>query len=177
MENKEKLFSKQNCCASSRAFRNLWIKSSSSFWGYKLMLWALIFLFFNVSFVCPQWSSWYWTKRVQVAIRVNSIEAGMFSAASNCLLKTWLQKAFFPLPYLIHRLPFIFFAVMFPMSTRYQSWKSLPVTFRDKAVFSLPLVARCFNLSQFSRCRLKHQIVKNCNWESLNQFHSKLNSI
>jgi len=39
------LFSQQNCCASSCAFSNLWIKSSSLFRGFKLMLKALLFLF------------------------------------------------------------------------------------------------------------------------------------
>ena len=94
IENKEKLFSTQDRCSSWCAFRNLWIKSSSSFWGYKLMLWARLSLFFNVSFVCSQRSSWYRTKPVQVAVGVNSIKAGMISAASNCLLMTWLRMLF-----------------------------------------------------------------------------------
>lgn len=107
------------------------------------MLWAFLFLVLNLSFVCLQRSSWYRTiESVQVAVRVNSIEASVFSAALNCLPITWLQKnAFSRCLSQLLRPPFIFFADLFLMSTWYESKKSLQVTFRDEPCCD---VARCF---------------------------------
>lgn len=110
------------------------------------MLWAFLFLVLNLSFVCLQRSSWYRTiESVQVAVRVNSIEASVFSAALNCLPMTWLQKnAFSRCLSQLLRPPFIFCADLFLMSTWYESKKSLQVTFRDEPFFHYVMLRGVF---------------------------------
>lgn len=135
IENKEKLFSTQDRCSSWCAFRNLWIKSSSSFWGYKLMLWARLSLFFNVSFVCSQR-----TEARDIGQNLSKLQSGWIQLRQVWfqLLRTvylWPDLECFSVAYLNSKTAFEFRWFVSYVNHIWIMKIWLPVTFRVKGFF------------------------------------------